>query len=341
MTDHDGRTVICSIVFMDVVAYSMATDEMQVAIKANLNVIIGDAVSRIPEADRIILDTGDGVALCLMGDPEDALFVATSVKEAVDQAPDEQTPTLRIGVNLGPVKLVTDLNGRRNVLGDGINVAQRVMSFAEENEILVSRSYYEVVARLRPGNERLFSYLGVKKDKHVREHQIYAFGMRGGEARAPTAADTAETPASAVLTPAILAEAERRLADLIGPLAGILTRRAGATSASIADLYKTIAAAIPDAADRDAFIASAPAQVATPPAVTETEGAAPATALTDTDLAVATATLAQVIGPFAATLVRQAAKQAVDRPDLYAKLARHIDDEAQRKAFLAAAEQTT
>ena len=67
---------------------------------------------------------------------------------------------------------MTNLNGRPNVVGDGVNVAQRVMSFAEVGEILVSRSYYGVVARLREGNERLFRYMGSKRDKHVREHQL-------------------------------------------------------------------------------------------------------------------------------------------------------------------------
>jgi len=38
---------------------------------------------------------------------------------------------IRVGVNLGPVRLVKDINGQPNIIGDGINVAQRVMSFAE------------------------------------------------------------------------------------------------------------------------------------------------------------------------------------------------------------------
>ena len=33
--------------------------------------------------DRIILDTGDGAAISFIGDPEDALFVATSLRDAV------------------------------------------------------------------------------------------------------------------------------------------------------------------------------------------------------------------------------------------------------------------
>ena len=52
----------------------------------------------------------------------------------------EQPPEVpaRIGLNLGPVRLVRDLNGRPNIIGDGINVAQRVMAFADAGQILVS-----------------------------------------------------------------------------------------------------------------------------------------------------------------------------------------------------------
>jgi class 3 adenylate cyclase len=63
-----------------------------------------------------------------------------------------------------------DLNDQLNVIGDGINAAQRVMSFAQPNQILVSRSFYEVVACLSHEYEQLFQYLGAHTDKHVREH---------------------------------------------------------------------------------------------------------------------------------------------------------------------------
>jgi len=76
--------------------------------------------------------------------------------------------------NLGPVRLVKDINGQPNIIGDGINVAQRVMSFAEPGQILVSRSYYDVMARLSEDYGKLFHYEGAKTDKHVREHEVYA-----------------------------------------------------------------------------------------------------------------------------------------------------------------------
>ena len=46
------------------------------------------------------------------------------------------------------------------------------MGFAAENQILVSRSFYEVVVRLSDDYETL-QLKGVKQDKHVREHVVY------------------------------------------------------------------------------------------------------------------------------------------------------------------------
>src|SRR6185295_12960869 len=76
----------------------------------------------------------------------------------------------------GPVRLVRDLNAQLNIIGDGINVAQRVMSFAETGQLLVSRSFYEVVSCLSKDYESLFGYVGARTDKHVREHEVYVVG---------------------------------------------------------------------------------------------------------------------------------------------------------------------
>jgi hypothetical protein len=88
-----------------------------------------------------------------------------------------------MGIHLGPVRLVKDLNGQTNVVGDGINAAQRVMSFAEPGQLLVSRSFHDVVARMSDEHARLFTREGLRTDKHVREHEVFA--VAGGDVHAP------------------------------------------------------------------------------------------------------------------------------------------------------------
>lgn len=173
-SDRTGRTFVCTVLFLDIVEYSRKPVAEQLLIKERFNHHVGQAILDIPLSDRIILDTGDGVAVNFLGDPEDALFVALRLGDAFarDDAPG-QPIQVRAGVNLGPVRLARDINGQPNIIGDGINVAQRVMSFAEPGQVLVSRPYHEVVTRISDEYEKLFTYQGSRTDKHVREHEIY------------------------------------------------------------------------------------------------------------------------------------------------------------------------
>ena len=177
MPERANRTFICSVLFLDIAEYSKKPVSEQIQLKDRFNALIAESIRDIAPNDRIILDTGDGVAVNFLGDPEDALFVAMSLREAFAPKADEP-PNLpaRIGINLGPVRLVRDLNSQPNIIGDGINVAQRVMGFAQPGQILVSRSYYEVVLHISEGYTKLFDYEGSRTDKHVREHEVYSVG---------------------------------------------------------------------------------------------------------------------------------------------------------------------
>lgn len=348
MIEATGRTIICSVVFIDIVRYSETFISQQAVWKESLNGAIGAAVQDLAEKDRVILDTGDGSAICFLGDPEDALFAATAINRAIGDA---GGPTLRTGINLGPIKLVVDLNGRTNVVGDGINVAQRIMSFAEEGEILVSRSYYEVVVRLTEGNERLFRYMGTKRDKHIREHQLYAFSLHREAAaelattlppedEVPDRAGGAAVAAVARLAPDFVAAAERRLAGHVGPLAKVMVARAAARARSAAEFGDTLAALIQDPADRASFLASllvpADAPEVGPAVVSAPEAAAPASAFDPQDLVAIERHLARHIGPLARIMVQRAARAAGNRTDLAQALAAHIPSHDARRAFLAA-----
>ncbi len=197
MADQGNRTFICSVVFVDLVAYTKKSVSEQIEIKDRFTQLLSEALVNIPQDQRLILDTGDGAAMSFLGDPEDALFVAMhlrdSMRKLAEQAvaipntanPDVTAPyaassmfgsLLRIGINLGPVKLVRDINDQPNIIGDGINVAQRIMSFAQPGQVVVSRSYYDVVSCLSEEYAKLFQYEGSRTDKHVREHEIYVVG---------------------------------------------------------------------------------------------------------------------------------------------------------------------
>jgi len=166
--ESSSRTLVCSVLFLDIIEYSKKPVAEQLQLKQAFNRSLSTALEQVPQRDRIILDTGDGAAVTFMGDPEDALFAALTVRNMASEVP------VRLGVNLGPVRLVKDLNGQMNIIGDGINVAQRVMSFARPGQLLVSRSFYEVVSCLSRDYLNLFRHEGSRTDKHVREHEVYS-----------------------------------------------------------------------------------------------------------------------------------------------------------------------
>jgi len=180
--ESSGRTLVCSVLFLDIVEYSKKPVSEQLQLKQEFNRVLTKALEPVPARDRIILDTGDGAAVTFMGDPEDALFASMAVRDSAGAL------AARLGVNLGPVRLVKDLNGQLNIIGDGINVAQRVMSFARPGQLLVSRSFYEVVSCLSRDYASLFHHEGARTDKHVREHDVYS--VVGGTPASRRLADT-------------------------------------------------------------------------------------------------------------------------------------------------------
>jgi class 3 adenylate cyclase len=159
---------VCSVLFLDIVDYSKRDVAEQVRLKNIFNLVMTSALGHVEPEERVVVDTGDGAAITFLGDPERALYVALEVFDNVGELP------VRMGINLGPVSLMKDLNGLDNVIGDGINVAQRVMSFAGSGELLVSRQFYDIVSRLSDDYAAMFKLEGSRKDKHQRAHEVYS-----------------------------------------------------------------------------------------------------------------------------------------------------------------------
>lgn len=195
MADTTGRTFICSVVFVDLVEYSKKSVAEQILLKETCNALIAEAIDAVPPDARIVLDTGDGAAITFLGDPEDALFVALKLRDSIEEALTSHSigigrhkanGHIRVGVNLGPVKIATNVNGGANIVGDGIAVAERIMGFALPGHMLVSRSFYEMVSRLSDDYGSLFRPDGQRTDPNGRVHELYLAG------RDPTALQTAE-----------------------------------------------------------------------------------------------------------------------------------------------------
>ena len=170
-----SRTTSATVLFFDVIGYTKQPVNKQIEIKKQFNRLVSDCLKKLGKSERIILDTGDGAAIGFMQHPEEALKVAMRFRNAViaNQHNDYPELKVRIGIHLGPISVVQDINGLSNMVGDGINDAQRVMSFAGADQVYISRPYYDFISRLSSEYTSLFHYQGALQDKHGREHPVY------------------------------------------------------------------------------------------------------------------------------------------------------------------------
>lgn len=259
--DSLRKNVLGTIMFMDLVSYSKYSTDQQVESKARFNELIGKALKGVAEPSRIVIDTGDGAAVCFLGDPEEALQSALLLRGLLMQKYGK-TLSVRTGLHLGPMRMVFDINNRVNVVGDGINVAQRIMDFAQPNQIVVSRAYYDVVSRITDTAAGLFSPMGPHLDKHMRSHEIYAVldpqSLQSGAAAQgdhsfDNTATLISTPLNS-LTPEMAGDIENELARLIGPLAKVLVKKSLPRASSAQSLRELLSISIPDATAREAFV---------------------------------------------------------------------------------------
>jgi class 3 adenylate cyclase len=188
LSSLEKRSFIGAILLVDIVEFAKKSVSEQLLIKDRFTAMLSDALRDIDPDERLILDTGDGAALTFLGDVDDALFVAMRLREYLRRSggapsPDTADQTvplinyeLHIALNVGPVKLFRDAHGHPSVVGDGVNVAQRIVGFAGGGQIVASRAYCKEVCKISAPYKKLFSFHGAHTDKNVREHELYAVG---------------------------------------------------------------------------------------------------------------------------------------------------------------------
>lgn len=260
------RNLLCTILFLDLVGYAIRSVDNQVALKKVFNALIVKVLHRTAEETRIAIDTGDGAAICFLGDPEEALQSALLLQDLLGQSHGGGV-AVRMGLHMGPVRIISDTHERVNVVGDGINVAKRVMDFAQANQLLVSRSYFDVISRITDNTAELFRYLGQHVDKQGRQHEIYAVQGHAPETDTTLKVNTwvsagytttVHMQTAALLEPEKVREIEAELCRHIGPLARVLVRKALPLAHNTVHLRESLAPAIQELRTRASFLAGTP-----------------------------------------------------------------------------------
>src|SRR6478672_4053066 len=182
--DDNLRLEIGHVLFVDIVGYSKLLNEEQ---KERLNqlteiVLATTPVREATDEQLVRLPTGDGMALVFHHSAEEPARCALEIAEALQKHP--ELP-VRMGIHSGPVNKVTDVSGRTNLAGAGINMAQRVMDCGDAGHILLSQHVADDLVHSRQWASRLRD-LGECEVKHgVRLHLVNLYAEPLGNAALP------------------------------------------------------------------------------------------------------------------------------------------------------------
>src|SRR5689334_23732045 len=122
------------------------------------------------------------MALVFRRSAEEPVRCALEIAEALQKHP--ELP-VRMGIHSGPVSEVTDVSGRTNIAGAGINMAQRVMDCGDAGHILLSQRVADDLAQYRQWAPRLHD-LGECEVKHgVRVHLVNFYSDELGNPEVP------------------------------------------------------------------------------------------------------------------------------------------------------------
>jgi TolB-like protein len=183
-SDQHLQFEIGHVLFLDIVGYSnLLIEEQRERLSQLTDIVLQTAQVRESPDERLVkLPTGDGMALVFRHSSEEPARCALEVAEALKKHP--EIP-VRMGIHSGPVSEVTDVSGRTNIAGAGINMAQRVMDCGDAGHILLSQRVAEDLGQYRQWAPRLHD-LGECEVKHgVRLHLVNLYAEQVGNPALP------------------------------------------------------------------------------------------------------------------------------------------------------------
>jgi KaiC/GvpD/RAD55 family RecA-like ATPase len=157
-----------------------------------LNKMIGscDAYFRTPRDKKIILPTGDGMAIGFLLNPELPFQLSIQLHRKLRTYNRgkslEELIGVRIGLSSGPVFVVNDINDRQNVWGPGIILARRVMDIGDTYHILLAERIAEELIALKDEYRTAIKPVVDYQIKHGQTIKLYsAFSKEFGNPKPP------------------------------------------------------------------------------------------------------------------------------------------------------------
>jgi archaellum biogenesis ATPase FlaH/class 3 adenylate cyclase len=138
-----------------------------------------DAFKKVAEK-KIILPTGDGMAIGFMLSPELPLQLSMQLHKELykynhsKKISEEDIIGVRIGLATGPVFIVSDINNNQNIWGPGIILARRVMDLGDSGHILIADILAEQLIALKDEYRVMIKPVGNYQIKHGQTIKMYS-----------------------------------------------------------------------------------------------------------------------------------------------------------------------
>jgi hypothetical protein len=137
-----------------------------------------DSYRKISAGKRIILPTGDGMAIGFLSSSEIPLELSIQLHRKLRPYSQDKSLTEEIGVLIGlasgPVFTVADLNNVQNIWGPGIILARRVMDVDDNGHILIAENLAEMLLSLKDECRHMIRLISNKyKIKHGQKIKLY------------------------------------------------------------------------------------------------------------------------------------------------------------------------
>ncbi|HEX5092251.1 MAG TPA: hypothetical protein VFV84_06125 [Burkholderiales bacterium] len=165
-------SVYASVAFLKIHDFARRPVIEQARVRAQLEAVVAVTLGEIADADRAVLDSADGVALVVVGDPRGALRAAARALAA-----GKAGLPLAIGITHGAVRQ-TGKGKNQGLMGDGIAVAAAIAEVAGAQKLLITREFRDALADARPGAEAELEAAGTHTDASLRSHELFAYNAR-------------------------------------------------------------------------------------------------------------------------------------------------------------------
>jgi hypothetical protein len=143
------------------------------------------AFKSVSQRLKLILPTGDGVAIGFLQGPHLPLELAIQLQQKITKynrgRVESESVYVRVGIHSGTVFVIKDMKGNSNIWGPGIIIARRIMDLGSADHILLSEDVARMLIPLSRQYREYLHELGPHVFKHNLEKVVFSAYSNSGK----------------------------------------------------------------------------------------------------------------------------------------------------------------